>query len=56
MMQLELSERQRKLLAEMLDASLSDLGNEITHTDTRDYREFLRKRREALTTIRSKLQ
>ncbi len=56
MLQLELSEKHRKVLAETIDSSLSQLRDEIAHTDTHDYRELLIKRREALTAIRSKLQ
>lgn len=56
MLQLELSDKHRKVLAETLDSSLSQLRDEIAHTDTRDYREHLIKRRDMLTAIRSKLQ
>lgn len=55
MMNLELNENEKKVLADILDSSISGLADEISHTDTRDYREFLKKRRESLERIRSKL-
>ena len=55
MMHLELDEEERNALAETLDTDLSGLTDEISHTDTRDYREFLKKRREVLEKIRGML-
>ncbi len=52
---LQLSDEERKVLADVLDASLSELGDEISHTDTRDYRQFLKDRKEVLTKIRGML-
>ncbi len=54
-MRLELSETEEKVLADTLDASLSRLGDEISHTDSRDYREFLKQRKEVLAKLREKL-
>jgi len=55
MMNLELSDKQRTALADMLDTSLSALHDEISHTDTREYREMLRERQDVLTEIRTRL-
>ena len=55
MANIELSEEERKALAEALDFNLSTLTDEIAHTDTREYREFLVERRELLTKIKEQL-
>lgn len=55
MTRLELNKTEEEVLAETLDASLSRLGDEIAHTDSHDYREFLRERKELLMKLRGKL-
>ena len=55
MLNLKLDDTEGKVLAETLDASLSRLRDEISHTDSRDYREHLRIRREILEKLREKL-
>lgn len=55
MMSLELNEKEMKILAETIDSSINGLADEINHTATRDYRDFLKKRRETLEKIREKL-
>lgn len=55
MLNLKLNETEGKVLAETLDSSLSRLGDEISHTDSIDYREFLKKRREVLEKLRKML-
>ncbi len=55
MMRLELSDREEKVLADALEASLSRLGDEISHTDSHDYREFLKERREILARLCERL-
>lgn len=55
MLQIKLNEQERSLLAETLDSSLSTLSDEIAHTDTREYREYLVARREQLNRIRTLL-
>jgi len=55
MMRLELNEAEEKVLAETLESSLSRLRDEISHTDTHDYREFLKERKEILVKLREKL-
>ena len=42
-------------LADTLESSLSRLGDEISHTDAYDYREFLKERKEILIKLREKL-
>jgi len=54
-MNLELNDAQLQALAETLDSSLLTLSDEIQHTDTREYREFLMERREVLSEIRRRL-
>jgi hypothetical protein len=56
MMNLELSQKEQTVLAETLDSSLSSLRDEISHTDTFEYRKFLEERREVLIRIRDLLQ
>lgn len=55
MLNLTLSENEGKLLSEVLDISLNRLGDEISHTDSHDYRERLKERRELLQKLRGKL-
>ena len=55
MMRLELSDAEEKVLAEALDSNLSRLQDEISHTDTHDYRVFLKERKEILIKLREKL-
>jgi hypothetical protein len=51
MTQLELTEKQQQILSEVLEITLSDLSMEISHTDQKDYRDELKQRREALSSI-----
>jgi len=55
MLNLKLNETEGKILAETLDTSLSRLGDEISHTDSRDYRELLKQRRDILEKLRNQL-
>jgi len=55
MLNLKLNDSEGKILAETLDTSLSHLRDEISHTDSHDYRELLRKRREILEKLRQQL-
>ncbi len=55
MMRLELNDAEEKVLADTLEKSLSRLRDEISHTDTFDYREFLKERKEMLIKLREKL-
>jgi hypothetical protein len=55
MTNLELNENERDVLALALDASLNRLVDEISHTDTRDYKVFLKERKDVLVKIREML-
>lgn len=55
MMRLELNDVEEKVLADTLKSSLNRLGDEIAHTDSHDYREFLKDRKEVLIKLREKL-
>lgn len=55
MMQLTLNELEEKVLAETLESSLSRLVDEISHTDARDYRDFLKERKAVLVKLRERL-
>jgi hypothetical protein len=55
MMRLELNDVEEKVLADTLEKSLSRLGDEISHTDAHDYREFLKDRKEILIKLREKM-
>ena len=54
-MRMELNDVEEKVLADTLKASLGRLSDEISHTDSHDYREFLKKRKEILLRLTSKL-
>ena len=56
MFKIQLQENEREVLAVTLDKSLSDLINEIAHTDDRDYKNFLNGRKETLVAIRKMLR
>ena len=55
MMRLELSEMEEQVLVDTLKVSLSRLHDEISHTDSHDYREFLKVRKEILVKLSEKL-
>jgi len=55
MMRLELSDTEEKVLADALDSNLGSLQDEISHTDSHDYRVFLKERKEILIKLREKL-
>lgn len=54
-MLLDLTERQRALLGEVLDSELKGLIDEIAHTDTREYRDQLKARHAELENVLFKL-
>ena len=55
MMRLELSDTEEKVLVDALDSNLGRLQDEISHTDSHDYRVFLKERKEILIKLREKL-
>jgi len=42
---LELTEDEKKTLAELLESAVSDLGYEIANTDAKDYRDGLKTKK-----------
>ena len=48
---LDLSPAEISVLRDVLEGALSDLGTEIAGTDSHDYREGLKERREVLRRI-----
>ena len=50
-MMLELNDDQARVLAEALDGYIGELSTEIHHTDTKDYRDALKQRRDVLAGI-----
>ena len=55
MIDLKLNAREKKVLYETLTQSLSQLQNEISHTDSTEYRDNLKKRKEILLKIQGLL-
>ena len=46
-----LSESEKEILSEVLESYLSDMGMEITDTDSMDYREKLKAKRNVIRKI-----
>lgn len=55
MVQLDINDEEREILAGVLDSYLSDLRMEISHTDSMDFREILKKRKAVLRKVLSAL-
>ncbi|BCS54645.1 hypothetical protein [Geobacter sp. SVR] len=55
MTRIELTDKERTVLNEVLETSLSELQTEIAHTDSRDYRFGLKERETILIHILSRL-
>lgn len=56
MIQVVLSEEERGILGEILESDLSDLRMEIANTDSMDFREMLKTRKEVLKKVLQALQ
>ena len=56
MAQLTLGTEETKVLAETLRSFLSDLRMEVSHTDSYDFREMLKRREEVLGGILAELE
>ena len=56
MTQIDFNSGEKKLLEEVLEVAISDLGTEITHTDIFEYKEGLKKRKENLLRCLEKLR
>ncbi len=48
MIQLDLGDEERQILLEVLETALSDLRMEIADTDSMDFREMLKGRKEVI--------
>jgi len=55
MINITLQDEEWDVLAAVLDKSLTELSDEIAHTDAREYRDFLKQRKEVLVKIREML-
>ena len=55
MIELKLNKNESTVLYETLDRSLSQLHDEICHTDSTEYRDMLKNRREVLLKIQGLL-
>ena len=53
---LELSKDESEVLVELLQTEISDLGTEIGHTDSLDYRNGLRAKKATAETILDRLE
>lgn len=51
MVQIDLDPDERARLAEILEGTLSDLRMEISHTDQKDFRDMLKRRKEVLQKV-----
>ena len=56
MIQLSLTEPDAAVLKDILDACVGDLGMEIAHTDSMDFREGLKRRKAIAADIAGRLQ
>jgi hypothetical protein len=56
MIQLELAPREVEILVEVLDSYLSDLRMEIADTDSMDFREMLKERKEVIHKVQDSLR
>lgn len=55
MVRIELTESEIALMCEVLEHDLADLRHEIVRTDAREFRTALKRREEALSTLRMRL-
>ena len=55
-MTLEITELERMLMLELLEAKNTAMLHELHHTDARDYREYVRQRIKLLEELKSKLE
>ena len=52
---IELTEEEKKTLAELLESAVSDLGYEIANTDAKDYRDGLKAKKANASAILERL-
>jgi hypothetical protein len=55
-MQIELTAKEKQYLEGMLMHHLRELSREISHTDSRDFRENLKEEAEVLRVLQTKLE
>jgi hypothetical protein len=55
-MNIELTQPEMKLIEELVEVRIEELGPEIHHTDSRDYRRDLERSRDLLIVLQEKLQ
>lgn len=55
-MHIDLTTPEQDLLKDLIAREVSNLGTEIRHTDTRDYREDLKERREDLRRLLERMR
>ena len=53
---LVLNPEEERMLAEVLERQVHDLDMEVAHTDSREFKELLRHRREVLSHVRERVQ
>lgn len=51
MIPLNLTPEEHRILVEVLSADISNLGMEISNTDSQDYRQALKERRQTLAKV-----
>lgn len=55
-MRLEITEQERGLLLELLEAKNTAMYHELHHTDARDYKDYVRRRIELLEGLKPKVE
>ena len=55
-MNIDLTESERELLAEVLEEKQTRMIQEIDHTDTRNFKEMLRTKLELLESLKRKIE
>lgn len=55
-MNISVTDSERDLLLEVLDARYTSMLHELHHTDTNDYKQFLTAKLELLEKLRGKIQ
>lgn len=56
MITIELSQTEIAILMDMIDTCISDLHSEIHHTDSFDFKEILKQRKEVLSKLHNQLE
>jgi hypothetical protein len=55
-MNISVTDSERELLLELLESRYTSMLHELHHTDTRDFKQFLKEKLELLEKLRDKLQ